>query len=739
MLFTKRLILSLSLALFASGLFAQTFVFAELQGQPTMNTAGWNLTGAAYVGETNGDADFDPNELILTDPVGTSSGAIFYNQPLNLSICTKWTAEFEFRIWEGSGADGIAFCFLDVPPTGFVSGGGVGIPVTANGLKIVFDPYDNGCGANPEIQLLNAPGYNECDPTIVKVNNTGGNLNFIRSNAYNSVQIIYNNGNITVTVNGTTWINTFSPVNFSGYLGFTSSTGGSNDRHSIRNVTIYADIAESDAGPDIALCTGVPGQIGTATNPTYTYSWTPSIGLNQTNISNPTVTQTNTGTTPLVLTYYLTTTITGTNSCPNYDTVQVTIYPNPTSTFTLSETIACLGEPVTVTYTGTGQANATYAWNFGTATVISGSGQGPYQISWNTPGPQQVTLSVTQNGCPSNVTTRNITIQPNPVLTVNGPTAICLGDTALYTASTDLQNTVISWTPGNLTGSPQLLNPSTSTSYTVQAVSAFGCLSNDTTFTLTVKPIPVAQILGDTLICKGDSTLLDGFSSLAGSSFLWLPDLDTTANIWANPLENQIYGLVVSSDGCISDTAQFLLQVDSVPNIQGPDSLSICKGETINVTVSTTTPDTQFLWLPGNLTGTSNILGPDFTTTYEVYAYNANCTSDVKLIELEVIENCDCELVIPNIFTPNGDQVNDEFSVLNPQNCNVVSFDFKLYNRWGDLVWKGTDINQPFIGKCLMGNCSDGTYYWVFEYSYAPGGGNTTKTVIEKGILTLVK
>jgi len=49
MLFTKRLILSLSLALFASGLFAQTFVFAELQGQPTMNTAGWNLTGAAYV------------------------------------------------------------------------------------------------------------------------------------------------------------------------------------------------------------------------------------------------------------------------------------------------------------------------------------------------------------------------------------------------------------------------------------------------------------------------------------------------------------------------------------------------------------------------------------------------------------------------------------------------------------------------------------------------------------------
>ncbi|NBW71916.1 MAG: hypothetical protein EBR24_03930, partial [Flavobacteriia bacterium] len=166
-------------------LISQTLVFAEIQGSPIISTAGWNLTGAAAIGDTGGDADIDPNELILTQNVGSSSGGIFYSQPIDLSTCYQWNAEFDFRMFDGTAADGIAFCFLDVPPAGFVSGGGVGIPGSANGIKVVFDTYDNGCGANPEIQIYNGIGYNECSVGIVKVTNTAGNLNFLRSNTYN--------------------------------------------------------------------------------------------------------------------------------------------------------------------------------------------------------------------------------------------------------------------------------------------------------------------------------------------------------------------------------------------------------------------------------------------------------------------------------------------------------------------------------------------------------------------------
>ncbi|MBM3160708.1 MAG: hypothetical protein FJZ66_05160, partial [Bacteroidetes bacterium] len=45
---------------------AQTYVFAQLTGSPNVNTTGWNLTGSAYTGDTGGDTDPNPNELILT-------------------------------------------------------------------------------------------------------------------------------------------------------------------------------------------------------------------------------------------------------------------------------------------------------------------------------------------------------------------------------------------------------------------------------------------------------------------------------------------------------------------------------------------------------------------------------------------------------------------------------------------------------------------------------------------------
>jgi hypothetical protein len=158
----RTFILFFTLLVFSPKLFSQSLVFAELSGTPTLNTTGWNLTGAAAVGDTGGDTDGNQDELILTNNVNGSSGGVFYTEPIDLATCYQWNVDFYFRINDGSGADGIAFCFLDVPPTGFVSGGGVGIPQTANGIKVVFDTYDNGCGANPEIQIYNGVGYNEC-------------------------------------------------------------------------------------------------------------------------------------------------------------------------------------------------------------------------------------------------------------------------------------------------------------------------------------------------------------------------------------------------------------------------------------------------------------------------------------------------------------------------------------------------------------------------------------------------
>lgn len=59
---------------------------------------------------------------------------------------------------------------------------------------------------------------------------------------------------------------------------------------------------------------------------------------------------------------------------------------------------ACVQKEVKVTYTGGASPNATYLWNFDGAIVISGTGQGPYYVRWETPGEKHVVLSIQWEG-----------------------------------------------------------------------------------------------------------------------------------------------------------------------------------------------------------------------------------------------------------------------------------------------------------------------------------------------------
>jgi len=608
MRFTSRLIFCLVLLISSFGLSGQNFIFAELQGQPTMSTAGWNLNGSAFVGDTPGDADAFNNELILIPPVNSTSGGIFYAQAINPSICDRWTVDFEFRIFDGNAADGLAFCFLQVPPAGFVVGGGVGIPGAANGLKVVFDTYDNGCGANPEIQVYSGVGYDECIGGMVKVNNNAGSLNFIRSTNYNSARITYDSGNISVTVNGTVYIaNAYFPINFAGYMGFTSGSGAQNDRHSIRNVTIYTEQAPSNAGPNVTYCSGNSAQIGTATNPNFTYSWSPANGLNQTNISNPTVSLVNNTSNPIIQQYIVTTTLTVNGQvCPSYDTVQVTVNPVPTSTFTVSDTSICAGEAVTLTYTGNMNGSATFNWNFNGATILSGTGLGPYQVSWPTDGPKQIRLIVSKSGCTSDTTFQNLTVYAIPTSTYTKPTEVCAGEeitvnytgTASSTASYNWNfdgGTIIS---GANQGPYQVLWANDGLKNLSLVVTENGCVSPQTDDTLRVHPIPTSSFSLDAAICEGTSAqaLYQGTANPAVSTFTWLssggnltPTPGNPAQTdWTGPFGNHNIQLVVEQYGCISDTGLANITVHAIPTGNFTLNPEACTGEDLLLTYSGT-------------------------------------------------------------------------------------------------------------------------------------------------------
>ncbi|RMG89100.1 MAG: hypothetical protein D6706_21945, partial [Chloroflexi bacterium] len=335
--------------------YSQQYVFATLNGSPVMNTSGWNVVGAAAIGDTPGDANSDPDEMILCPAVGNTSGACFFATPLNLNICNGWVAEFDYRMYDGTAADGIAFCFLANPPTGYVTGGGVGIPSNPIGLMVVLDSYDNGCGPNPELQIFQGNGtsnYNECAVTTRLTN-----VPIIRQPNYNRMKIKYLNGNVSVYINGTFYLSAYVPVNYTGYLGFTASTGASTDNHSIRNVVIYTSQPVSEAGNDAVICSGATIQLGTSPIPGYSYSWTPVTGLNNPAAANPFLTLQNFSPAPMQYTYVVVTD-SGNLGCTSTDTVHITVLPHlPLDAGT--DTAICSGESVQLQASG----GVNYVWS----------------------------------------------------------------------------------------------------------------------------------------------------------------------------------------------------------------------------------------------------------------------------------------------------------------------------------------------------------------------------------------
>ncbi|MEM6395780.1 MAG: PKD domain-containing protein [Bacteroidota bacterium] len=85
--------------------------------------------------------------------------------------------------------------------------------------------------------------------------------------------------------------------------------------------------------------------------------------------------------------------------CTLQDSFEVEVLPLPTADFTLSATEVCTNEAITVAYNGTAAAGATYEWDFADGDTISGTGQGPFEISFPTAGPRTISLQVTENGC----------------------------------------------------------------------------------------------------------------------------------------------------------------------------------------------------------------------------------------------------------------------------------------------------------------------------------------------------
>lgn len=104
----------------------------------------------------------------------------------------------------------------------------------------------------------------------------------------------------------------------------------------------------------------------------------------------------------------------------------------------------------------------------------------------------------------------------------------------------------------------------------------------------------------------------------------------------------------------------------------------------------------------------------------------------------EGIISGECDLQLPNAFTPNGDRDNEVFSRFSQTDFDPLNFDFQIFNRWGSIVYSSSNPDFDWDGTDGSGNeYSVGTYFFVSQYTCLDNGSPTEKQ--KKGWIALLR
>jgi gliding motility-associated-like protein len=224
----------------------------------------------------------------------------------------------------------------------------------------------------------------------------------------------------------------------------------------------------------------------------------------------------------------------------------------------------------------------------------------------------------------------------------------------------------------------------------------------------------------DTAICNNGQLLLDATSP--GASYLWQ---DGSANATFTVTGKGSYSVKLNKDNCITGDTIVIDTFEPFLDIKEKDT-TICNDESLTLH-ATASPISDYLWSNGSTT-------PEITVnkagSYIVTATNA-CGTFIDSITI-AMENCDCRSFVPNAFSPNGDQINDEFKVRT--NCNATNFTMSIYNRYGQRVFRTQSPDAGWDGT-FNGNAMDvGTYFFYLKFK-GPRGDDFER----KGDLMLLR
>lgn len=413
----------------------------------------------------------------------------------------------------------------------------------------------------------------------------------------------------------------------------------------------------------------------------YTYTWTAPA------VNTPTF---NTGPINSSQNY----TITVNDICNKPVTQTITINPVSTPTVVSSSTLICIGTTASLTASGA----TTYTWSNGVSNdtlFVSPSVNTTYTVIG--------AVGACTNSAVSTVSVIGI------ALSVTGNNSICLGQSTNLTVS---GSTSYTWSTGS-TNTSINVSPTSTTNYTVSSIAA-SC-SNTAVYTVSVTPPPTLTVSG-TPYCAGQTTTI---TAIGANSYIWSTGSTTNSTV-VSPVGNTTYTVVGSSiPSCTSSVVFTPSLITTAPQITNTSPVMFCLDsiKVITVRVEGGNQPYNISWLIP-----SGGIVPFDTTNYTFY-FTQSLTPSTGSYTIVVTDQClykdtvvidinsiDCDILAPNVVTPNGDGINDFFRINGLENFPGSSLN--VFNRWGNKLYSNDDYKNDWSP-----NVTDGTYFYIVSVS----------------------
>ncbi|MEM7572287.1 MAG: gliding motility-associated C-terminal domain-containing protein [Bacteroidota bacterium] len=501
-------------------------------------------------------------------------------------------------------------------------------------------------------------------------------------------------------------------------------------------LTVSADLSCEVTGP-ATICMGDTTTYGVevigGTAP-FTYNWTGPGGFMSTEESNEV----------FVAGEYCVT-VTDANGCET----------ECCQTLSFFDEISCMVEGPTNICAGD---SATY-------TVDITNGLAPFTFSWTGPGDFMSTdesitvfeageycvLVTDANGCMTECC-QTLSISPEISCEVEGPTMICEGDEATYTAVVTGGEGpfTINWTgPGDFSGSGESVTVSAEGEYCAMITDANGC-ATECCQILSFFPDISCTIDGPDQICA-DETATYSALVMGGAepfSFSWTgPDnFSSTEQSITISTAGEYCATVTDANGCSTQCCKTLEVISINVNLTATETDITLGASTTLMANANGCNNCVFEWAGPN--GPIDETGSTITVTpvpplpdNGEYVYTVTVSEDglcptTASITIRVTTACTPEAVfLPNAFTPNGDDLNDVLQVetLSPELYQEGML-LMIYDRWGEEVFRTTDIFASWDGT-FRGERLPPDAYGFYLRVICPGG----EELVQSGNVTILR